>query len=367
MSQQELRGLTFEKLQKWVTEELGEKSYRAQQIYAWLHQKGARDFDAMTDLGKAVRKRLEQIARIDNLKLLKVHEAADGTRKYRFEALKGESIETVFIPRASSDKRHTLCVSSQVGCAMGCTFCLTGRSGLIRNLTAAEILSQVTEARHDVEKDGLRITNIVFMGMGEPLHNIKHVLPALENLCHDRGFGLSTRRITVSTSGLIPQIKKLGKRIPVQLAISLNGPDDALRSAVMPVNERWNLNDLIEACRSYPLGKRRRITFEYVVMADLNDHKEHAEKVAKLLKGMPAKVNLIPFNPYPGSVYKRPTRARVEAFQSVLRNRGIQALIRHTRGDEVLAACGTLSDVDYDPEADQLRAQAREAIQAITD
>lgn len=367
MEKQELRGLTLPALEAWVTESLGEKRYRAGQIYAWLHQKGARDFEAMTDLGKQVRARLKAMARIDNLQVDKVHEASDGTRKYRFRALEGESIETVFIPRASSEKRHTLCVSSQVGCAMGCTFCLTGRSGLIRSLSAAEILSQVTEARHDVEKDGLRITNIVFMGMGEPLHNMKGLLPALQNLCHDKGFGLSTRRVTVSTSGLIPQIKKLGETIPVQLAISLNAPNDQMRDDVMPINERWKLEDLLQTCRDYPLANRRRITFEYVVMAGLNDKPEHARQVAKLLKGMPAKVNLIPFNPHPGSIYKRPTRATVEAFQSVLRDHGCQALIRHTRGDEVLAACGTLSDIDYDPVAEKVREEARLAIEAIQD
>ena len=281
-------------------------------------------------------------------------------------------IESVFIPAASSEKRNALCISSQVGCAMGCAFCLTGRSGLIRNLTAAEILSQVTEVARDVAEDELKITNIVFMGMGEPLHNLKGVLPAINMLCHDSGFGLSTRRVTVSTSGLLPGLKKLAEQgDPIQIAVSLNASNDKVRTEIMPVNKRWNIAKLIEACQAFPLAARRRITFEYVLMKGLNDSLEDAQKLAKLVAPVRCMVNLIPFNPHPGSRFVRGTREEAIAFQNVLRAKGIQCYIRHTRGDEVLAACGTLSDVNYvAPETDEdrrIRDAALDAIDAIQD
>ena len=367
---QELRGLSFVELERWVTEDLGEKRFRAHQIAMWMHKRGARSFAEMTDLSKKLRARLEREARIDNLVMDQRHVAADGTRKYRFRGLKGEMIESVFIPSASSEKRNALCISSQVGCAMGCAFCLTGRSGLIRNLTAAEVISQVSEVALDVAEDDLKITNIVFMGMGEPLHNLKAVLPAINMLCHDSGFGLSTRRVTVSTSGLIPGLKKLAKQgDPIQIAVSLNASNDKTRTEIMPVNKRWNIEKLIKACSEFPLAARRRITFEYVLMKGLNDSLENARELAKLVAPVRCMVNLIPFNPHPGSRFKRGTRKEAIAFQDILRAKGIQCYIRHTRGDEVLAACGTLSDVNYvAPETEedkQIRDAALDAIDAI--
>jgi 23S rRNA (adenine2503-C2)-methyltransferase len=367
---QELRGLAYADLERWIVEELGEKRFRTHQISMWLHRRGARSFAEMSDLSKKLRTKLERVARIDNLEVDQVHVASDGTRKYRFKALQGEMIESVFIPAASSDKRNALCISSQVGCAMGCAFCLTGRSGLIRNLTAAEIIGQVAEVARDVSEDDKRITNIVYMGMGEPLHNLKAVLPSISILCHDSGFGLSTRRVTVSTSGLLPGLKKLAEAAdPIQIAVSLNGSNDATRSGVMPVNKRWPIAELIQACQDFPLAARRRITFEYVLMQGLNDSLAQARELARLVRPVRCMVNLIPFNPHPGSRFKRGTRKEAEAFQSVLRERGIPCYIRHTRGDEVLAACGTLSDVNYvAPESEEdvrIRTEALQAIDAI--
>lgn len=369
---QELRGLAYADLEKWITEDLGEKRFRTHQISMWMHGRGARSFDEMTDLSKKLRQRLEQVARIDNVELDQRHVASDGTRKYRFKGLGGEMIESVFIPSASSDKRNALCISSQVGCAMGCSFCLTGRSGLIRSLSPAEIISQVSEVARDVAEDDLKITNIVFMGMGEPLHNLRGVLPAINMLCHDSGFGLSTRRVTVSTSGLIPGLKKLAKADdPIQIAISLNASNDKVRDEIMPINKRWNIAALIKACQEFPLAARRRITFEYVLMKGLNDSLDDARALAKLVAPVRCMVNLIPFNPHPGSRYQRGTRAEAVAFQDILRAKGIQCYIRHTRGDEVLAACGTLSDVNYvAPESDEdrrIRDSALDAIDAIQD
>ncbi|MDE0882911.1 MAG: 23S rRNA (adenine(2503)-C(2))-methyltransferase RlmN [Myxococcota bacterium] len=369
-TRQELRGLSYPDLEAWVIAELGEKRFRAHQISMWMHGRYVRSFEEMTDISKKLRERLERVARIDNLRLDQRHIASDGTRKYRFEALGGEMIESVFIPAASSDKRNALCVSSQVGCAMGCTFCLTGRSGLIRSLSPAEIIGQVSEVARDVAKDDLRITNIVFMGMGEPLHNLKGVLPTINLLCHDSAFGLSTRRVTVSTSGLLPGLKKLAEAAePIQIAVSLNASNDKTRNDIMPVNKRWNIAALMKACREFPLAARRRITFEYVLMKGVNDSRENAYELAKLVAPVRSMVNLIPFNPHPGSRYVRGTRDEAEAFQNILRAKGIQCYIRHTRGDEVLAACGTLSDVNYvAPESDQdrqVRDAALEAIDAI--
>jgi 23S rRNA (adenine2503-C2)-methyltransferase len=366
----ELRSLTYEALEAWITETLGAKSFRARQIFAWLHKRYARSFEEMTDLSKGFREQLNAVARIDTPQVERIYKAQDGTRKYRMKAVEGEVIEAVFIPGASSEKHNALCISSQVGCAMGCAFCLTGRSGLIRNLSAAEIVGQVAEVARDVAESDLRITNIVFMGMGEPLHNLKALLPTLEILCGDLGFDFSTRRVTVSTSGLIPGLKALaGARFIPQLAISLNAPDDEIREQVMPVNKRWNIAALMEACMAFPLASRRHITFEYVLMAGLNDSIKQALQVAKIVEPVRAMVNLIPFNPHPGSQFTRPTREVAEAFQAELRRHGVRSFIRHTRGDEVLAACGTLSDVPYfDPESDeeqQIRGAALVAIDAI--
>jgi 23S rRNA (adenine2503-C2)-methyltransferase len=366
----ELRGLTYEQMEAWLTESLGAKRFRARQIYAWLHKRYARSFAEMTDLSKAFREQLTSVARIDTPLVEQVFVAEDGTRKYRMKAVEGEVIEAVFIPGASSEKHNALCISSQVGCAMGCAFCLTGRSGLIRNLSAAEIVGQVAEVARDVAESDQRITNIVFMGMGEPLHNLGALLPSLEILCGDLGFDFSTRRVTVSTSGLIPGLRALAKarQIP-QLAISLNAPDDAIREHVMPVNKRWNISALMDACMAFPLANRRHITFEYVLMAGLNDSVKQALQVAKIVEPVRAMVNLIPFNPHPGSQFSRPTRETSEAFQAELRRHGVRSFIRHTRGDEVLAACGTLSDVPYfDPKSEeeqQIRSDALAAIDAI--
>ena len=323
---------------------LGEKPYRARQVLQWIHQRDASGFDVMTDLSRKLRERLEQVARIELPQVLRESASADGTVKWLFESGAGQAIESVFIPEPG---RGTLCISSQVGCALDCAFCATGAQGFNRNLSAAEIVGQVSFANRVLprrDNGEPAITNVVFMGMGEPLANYRNVLPALQILLSDLAFGLSRRRVTVSTSGIVPHIDRLGADCNVSLAVSLHAPDDALRDRLVPINRVHPIEALLAACWRYAaLHANRFITFEYVMLDGVNDSPEHADRLAELLAGNPAKINLIPFNPFPGNEFRRSPTATIQAFQNRLRRRGIVVTTRKTRGDDIDAACGQLA------------------------
>lgn len=316
---------------------LGMKRYRANQVYQWLYQKGAASFDEMTNLSKEERTALNEKVYISSLILIKKQTASDGTEKYLFELEDGNRIESVLIP---DEKRLTLCISTQVGCSMGCRFCLTGKGGLKRNLEAHEIVDQVLAVKGLLNK---RITNIVLMGMGEPLANYDNTIAALKILLDEKALNFSSRKITLSTAGLIPQIDKLGKEgVKVNLAISLNAATDDVRNKIMPINKKYPIKELIACCKRFPLPKRRRITFEYVMLKDINDTKEDAERLCKLLKGVPCKVNLIPFNEYEGCEFKKPDEKSVERFRGILIEHHIMSITRKSKGAEISAACGQL-------------------------
>ena len=335
-----LKDFTYPELERFVREELGEKRFRSQQLYNWLYARLADDYDQMTNLPKGLRQRLSESTRLHSLTVKAVHASPDGAAKIAFTCSDGAVIESVWIP---NQDRNTLCVSSQVGCAMGCSFCLTARMGLVRNLSIGEIVDQIVHARRLFpEEEHGRLTNIVMMGMGEPLHNYDNVLGALRVMTDDKGLGLSNRKVTVSTSGLVPEIKKLGEDITINLAISLNATTDELRDVIMPVNKKWPLEVLLQTLRDFPLKQRRRITMEYVLLAGVNDSIEDAARMVTLLHGIPTKVNLIPWNPHAGSGFERPDRDRILNFQDYLLRRNINALIRETRGLESMAACGQL-------------------------
>lgn len=338
----QLRGMTSEALRHWVVEDLGEKGFRADQLFAWIHQREARDFDEMTNLSKKLRARLTGIASLTTIQPLDAHPSPDGTTKLTFELADGAVVESVVIP---AEDRATLCISSQVGCAINCQFCLTARMGLVRNLHAAEIVDQVAWARQIWEPEsGQRISNLVFMGMGEPLHNYDQVVPALRILLDPKGMDFSRRKITVSTSGLIPTIERFGEEedLDVNLAVSLNATDDETRTKVMPINARYDIASLMNALRRYPLRKRQRITFEYVMLAGVNDSFDDARRLVELMEDLPAKVNLIPWNPFDGADFERPNMDHVDAFQQFLLDSGVNATVRRTRGLEAMAACGQL-------------------------
>lgn len=321
---------------------LGEPKYRADQLHKWIFARGVRDFDAMTDVPRALRQRLQDEGyTVGRVYVERVRESVDGTRKVQFRLSDGAAIESVLIPMPGGV--FTQCVSSQVGCAMDCKFCYTGKLGLSRHLTAGEIVDQVVTARAAVPPDG-RIDHVVYMGMGEPLHNFDAVVESVHALCDKDGVALSHKRITVSTSGLVPQIEKLGQVAPVNLAISLNATTDEVRDRVMPVNKRWPIAALLEAVRNYPLPPRRKLTFEYVLLGGVNDTDDDARRLLKLLKGLPARVNLIPWNPFDGTAYARPDDERVRAFQRILLNRGLTATVRVTKGLDIDAACGQLGE-----------------------
>ena len=316
---------------------LGMKRYRANQVYQWLYQKGAASFDEMTNLSKEERTALNEKVYISSLILIKKQTASDGTEKYLFELEDGNRIESVLIP---DEKRLTLCISTQVGCSMGCRFCLTGKGGLKRNLEAHEIVDQALAVKGLFNK---RITNIVLMGMGEPLANYDNTIAALKILLDEKALNFSSRKITLSTAGLIPQIDKLGKEgVKVNLAISLNAATDDVRNKIMPINKKYPIKELIACCKRFPLPKRRRITFEYVMLKDINDTKEDAERLCKLLKGVPCKVNLIPFNEYEGCEFKKPDEKSVERFREILIEHHIMSITRKSKGAEISAACGQL-------------------------
>jgi len=333
MEKIDLKDLCLESLEAFL-QGLGKEKYRAKQIFKWLYQRGAAGFEEMTNLSKAFRADLTERARISSFTPHTIEVSDDGTKKYLFILEDGASIESVLIP---DEDRATLCVSTQVGCAMGCSFCLTGSFKLQRNLRCGEIVNQVCAVR---EKE--RITNIVLMGMGEPLSNLENVIRALKIMICPDGFQISNRRVTVSTSGLIPEMEILGSSVTVNLAVSLNATTDVQRDLLMPVNRKYPLTDLLAACRRFPLPNRRMITFEYVMIRDLNDTREDAVRLVRLLKGIPAKVNLIPFNEYEGCIHRSPTREAIDIFHRYLLDRNITVITRSSRGADISAACGQL-------------------------
>ena len=329
-------------------QELGEKPFRATQLFRWIHQRGATDFAQMTDLAKSLREKLTAQARIEGLKILTQQESRDGTIKWLFDVGDGNAVEAVFIPE---DDRGTLCVSSQAGCAVGCRFCSTGHQGFSRNLTSGEIIAQLWFAEHflrqHLQTSERVITNVVMMGMGEPLLNYDAVLSSMQLMLDDFAYGMSKRRVTLSTSGVVPKIDQLAQDIDVALAISLHAPNDELRNELVPINKKYPLQQLIAACQRY-LAKdgnesaRRHVTIEYVMLDGVNDQPEHAQQLLKLLKNLPSKINLIPFNPFPHAPYGRSSRNRIIAFQKTLSDAGFVCTIRQTRGDDIDAAGGQL-------------------------
>jgi 23S rRNA (adenine2503-C2)-methyltransferase len=348
--------------------ELGEKKFRATQLFRWIHQKGASDFGQMTDLAKSLREKLESNACIQGLSVITQHESADGTIKWLFDVGAGNAVEAVFIPE---DDRGTLCVSSQAGCAVGCRFCSTGHQGFSRNLTTGEIVAQLWFAEHFLRKHldtkGERvISNVVMMGMGEPLQNYQALVPALRVMLDDHGYGLSRRRVTVSTSGVVPMIDRLGEDCPVALAVSLHAPNDELRDKLVPLNKKYPVADLLDACNRYlEHAPRDFITFEYCMLDGVNDLPEHARELAHLVqhhagRGVSCKLNLIPFNPFPESGLVRSPQHRVQAFAKLLSDAGIVTTVRKTRGDDIDAACGQLAgDVKDRTRVDRRIAQQR--------
>jgi len=382
----DLKNLTRAALIDYV-KELGWSPFRGNQIFSWLYRPGITDFAQMTDLAKTARAELAEKAEISRLVPAKKEISEDGTIKYAFRLADGQVIESVLIPE---EDRNTLCVSSQVGCAMGCRFCLTGTMGFKRNLTPAEIVGQICAVRDDLpasrrqndEETGgtagkrlqgaedarksplrntsvcetgddtadsvhcnrLRITNLVFMGMGEPLANLDNLLVALEILTDQLGLDFSGRRVTVSTCGLLPRLKELGEKSTVNLAVSLHSVDNRVRSELMPVNDKYPVEALLEACRTYPMPNRRMIMFEYILIKDLNDSDADARELARKLAGIRCKINLLPFNPCPGLPYEQPSRNRIMAFQKILWDAGFTVFIRFSRGSDISAACGQLAD-----------------------
>jgi 23S rRNA (adenine2503-C2)-methyltransferase len=336
---------------------IGEKPFRAQQVMRWVHQLGVADFAQMTDLAKALRETLAHTAEVAAPALMRDSVAADGTRKWLLDIGQGNAVETVFIPEES---RGTLCVSTQAGCTMACQFCSTGRQGFNRNLTTAEIIGQLWHANRALgatHGDERVISNVVLMGMGEPLLNYDNVLPALRVMLDDRAYGLSRRRVTLSTVGIVPMIDRLRDECPVALAVSLHAPDDALRSRLVPVNEKYPLAELLAACRRYlERSPRDFITFEYVMLDGVNDSERHARALIELVADLPCKFNLIPFNPFPHAGFRRSPPAVVRRFTEQLLAAGFVCTTRKTRGDDIDAACGQL--------AGQVKDRARRAARA---
>ena len=327
-------------------EQLGEKRFRATQLFRWIHQKGASGFDEMSDLAKSLRAKLQGSAVIQGLPLISEHISTDGTIKWLFDVGDGNAVEAVYIPE---DDRATLCVSSQAGCAVGCRFCSTGHQGFSRNLSAGEIIAQLWFAEHTLRKrlqtSERVISNVVMMGMGEPLQNYSALVPALRTMLDDHGYGLSRRRVTVSTSGVVPMIERLQHDCPVALAVSLHAPNDALRDMLVPINRKYPIDELLAACSSYlQAAPRDFITFEYCMLDGVNDTDAHARELIELVTGrIPCKFNLIPFNPFPQSGLHRSPMPRVQAFARILADAGLVTTVRKTRGDDIDAACGQLA------------------------
>jgi 23S rRNA (adenine2503-C2)-methyltransferase len=374
---QNLLDFDLEGLTAWFTE-LGEKPFRARQVFHWIHQSGVADFAQMTDIAKSLREKLQQLAVVQAPAINYAHTSADGTRKWLFDVGPGSGaandgarrngIETVFIPE---DDRGTLCVSSQVGCALECTFCSTGRQGFNRNLTVAEIIGQLWVAQRGLKTEPNRTTgeiaerpvsNVVMMGMGEPLANFENVVTALGIMLDDHAYGLSRRRVTVSTSGLVPAMDRLAERCPVALAVSLHAPNDALRDQIVPINKKYPLRELMAACRRYLVhAPRDFITFEYVMLAGVNDAPEHARQLIELTRDVPCKFNLIPFNPFPDSGYEKPRVEAMRVFREILQDAGYVVTTRKTRGDDIDAACGQLAGKVADRSGRVMKRLNREA------
>jgi 23S rRNA (adenine2503-C2)-methyltransferase len=323
---------------------MGEKPFRAKQVFRWIHHGGVDNFDAMTDLAKSLREKLPQVAVIQAPKLMTEQASKDGTRKWLLDVGTGNGIEVVFIPEAD---RGTLCVSSQVGCALDCTFCSTGKQGFNRNLTTAEIIGQLWWANKAMGKDpkGERIvSNVVMMGMGEPLANFDNVTNAMDIMLDDHAYGLSRRRVTLSTSGVVPNLKRLKERCPVALAVSLHAPNDALRDVLVPINQKYPLAELLATIKDYlQAAPRDFVTFEYVMLDGVNDSVQHAHELAKLVSGIECKFNLIPWNPFPDAPYARSSNNAIHRFRDVLQQAGLIVTVRKTRGDDIDAACGQLA------------------------
>ena len=354
MAKRNVKDLDREELESWLAERR-EPKYRADQILRWLYRKGASSFAEMSDLSARLRQQLEETFAVSRLRTLRLDRAADGTGKFLFGLADGASIESVLIPEA---KRLTLCISTQAGCGLGCAFCATALMGLKRNLRASEIVDQVLEAGRTLEP-GKRITHLVLMGMGEPLANYSNTVKAVRIMTNaDWGLAFSSRRVTLSTVGLVPQIKKLMDETRVNLAVSLHATTDEIRSQLMPINRKYPLAALIECCRALPIPKRRRITFEYVVLRGVNHSADDAKRLARLLSGIRSKINLIPFNPHHGSPFRRPSPEEIEKFQNELGAYGYQVNVRTPRGDDIHAACGQLQgehegkDVSEEPRAE---------------
>ncbi|HED17303.1 MAG TPA: 23S rRNA (adenine(2503)-C(2))-methyltransferase RlmN [Gammaproteobacteria bacterium] len=324
--------------------EKGEKPFRASQLLKWIYHEGVYDFDQMTNISKVMRAELQQQAEIRMPECIEEHPSADGTIKWLLRVDSGNAIETVYIPEGD---RATLCVSSQVGCTLNCTFCSTATQGFNRNLSTAEIVGQILFATDRIGRKENRgehvITNVVLMGMGEPLMNFDNVMRAIDVMTEDFGFGISKRKVTLSTSGVVPALDRMREFTDVSLAVSLHAPNDELRDKLVPINRKYPIKVLLDACRRYVEGKqRRRVTFEYVMLDGVNDRPEHASQLIRLLKTVPAKLNLIPFNPYPGSSYRCSSEQTMEYFRSRVNGAGIVTIIRKTRGNDVDAACGQL-------------------------
>ena len=323
---------------------IGEKPFRAEQILKWIYHQGVTDFDQMTNLSKDLRQNLERVAVVEPPKVLSEQVSLDGTTKWLIGFGGGNAVETVFIPEPN---RGTLCISSQVGCALNCTFCATGAQGFNRNLSTGEIIGQVWLAARALghERNGKRrITNVVLMGMGEPLLNFDAVTAALSLLRHDLGFGFAAKRVTLSTAGLVPGIDKLRETIDVALAVSLHAPEDTLRETLVPLNKKYPIKELMRSCADYVSDKHKRtVTFEYTLIDGVNDQPEHARKLVKLLRRLPSKLNLIPFNPFPGTRYRCSPEERIRKFQEIVMAGGLIATVRKTRGDDIDAACGQLA------------------------
>ena len=333
-----LKGLDTAETEAWAVR-LGLEAFRGRQVRHWLLTKLAGSFDEMTNLPKSVRALLREKANIRHLENVETLVSKDGTRKYLFGLPEGSFIESVLIP----ERDHwTLCISSQAGCAMGCRFCLTARQGLQRNLTPSEIIEQVIQVKRSLE-DPAGLTNIVLMGMGEPLANYDSVVRAMDNMIQDDGMNFSHRKVTLSPCGLVPRMKRLGRDITVNMAVSLNASDDETRDFLMPVNRQYPLDELLSACRAFPLPNRRRITFEYILIKDVNDRDEDARRLCRLLRDIRAKVNLIPLNPHEGSTMTPPSMERILAFQDILARNRYTAIIRKSKGRDIMAACGQLS------------------------
>jgi len=342
-----LLGLPRAQLEAFVAQSLNATPFRARQLMKWIYRRGAADFSAMSDLAREFRAQLREVAEITVPQIVTEQVSSDGTRKWMLRMDQVQGIETVYIPEPD---RGTLCISSQVGCAMDCTFCATAQQGFNRNLSVAEIVGQVWLAQRELagsrsaDSDGRAITNIVFMGMGEPLANYRNVVPAMRIFMDDLGYDLSRRRVTLSTSGLVPQIYKLAEECNVALAVSLHAPNDELRNELVPINRKHPIDELLAACWHYIERQNgRSVTFEYVMLDGVNDKAEHARQLVRLLKGHPAKVNLIPFNVFPGTRYRRSPAAAIARFRDILNDHAVIATTRKTRGDDIDAACGQLA------------------------